>query len=169
MLSFQLTRRRARPGFTVLAYINFLPLAEPHICLWPFKVGAPKLDQQYTGVRVVSGGHMNSPSATLLSERRSFSKQATCPSSELLLSYLAGALLFEQRMWVAGHTEACEFCGAELQLLTEHAPTEVEEFTLVDIPLNLRRLAESLLNISPAIETLRETAYEKEGLTLTDA
>ena len=72
-------------------------------------------------------------------------------------------------MWIAAHTEACEFCGAELQLLTEHAPTEVEEFTLVDIPSNLRRLAESLLNIAPAIETLRETAYEKEGLTLTDA
>ncbi len=98
-----------------------------------------------------------------------FCKQATCPSSEMMLSYQRAALATERREWIASHLAACDFCGAELQLLTEHSPLE-EEYVLVDIPLSLRRLAEALLGGGLLNqETFAETVYEKERLTLTDA
>ena len=98
-----------------------------------------------------------------------FCKQATCPSSEMLLSYRSLGLAAEQRAWVASHLAACDFCGAELQLLTKYSPI-CEEYALTDIPLNLRHLAEALLSggqLKP--ESFAETVYEKERLTLTDA
>jgi hypothetical protein len=98
-----------------------------------------------------------------------FNKQATCPSSEMLLSYQRVGLAAEQRAWVASHLTACDFCGAELQLLTKYSPTG-EEYKLTDIPLNLRRLAEALLGRGQLkLACFVETAYEKEPLTLTDA
>ena len=106
---------------------------------------------------------MNSSSVTL------FCKQATCPSSEMLFSYRSLALAAEQRAWVASHLAACDFCGAELQLLTEHSPAS-EDYCFAAIPLSLRRLAEALLCRGPLnLEILVGTAYEKEPLTLTDA
>lgn len=77
----------------------------------------------------------------------------------------------ERMIWVASHLDECDFCCAELQLLTEHAPAEEEaECALADMPLNLRWLAKSLLSTDLlGLETLAGTAYEKERLTLTDA
>ena len=98
-----------------------------------------------------------------------FNKQATCPSSEMLLSYQRVGLAAEQRVWVTSHLAACDFCGAELQLLTKYSPT-CEEYRVIDIPLNLRRLAEALLgNSSRKLANFAEATYEKEPLTLTDA
>jgi len=98
-----------------------------------------------------------------------FNKQATCPSSEMLLSYQRVGLAAEQRAWVTSHLAACDFCGAELQLLTRYSPTG-EEYRLTDIPLNLRRLAEALLGKGRLkLTNFAETTYEKEPLTLTDA
>jgi hypothetical protein len=106
---------------------------------------------------------MNSSSVTL------FCKQATCPSSETLLAYRNPGLAAEQRACVALHLAACDFCGAELQLLTEHAPAS-EDYCFAAIPLSLRRLAEALLSASPLhLEIFVGAAYEKEPLTLTDA
>jgi hypothetical protein len=106
---------------------------------------------------------MNSSSMIL------FCKQATCPSSETLLSYQQVGLTSEQRAWIASHLTACDFCGAELQLLTKYSPTG-EEYALADIPLNLRHLAEALLSgVQLKPESFIETVYEKERLTLTDA
>jgi hypothetical protein len=100
-----------------------------------------------------------------------FCKRATCPASETLLAYRTCGLAAERMVWVSTHLDECDFCGAELQLLTKHAPPEqVEECALVDIPLNLRWLAESLLSANPlSLESIAGTAYEKERLTLTDA
>lgn len=100
-----------------------------------------------------------------------FCKRATCPSSEILLAYRTCGLAAEQRVWVETHLDECDFCGAEFQLLTEHAPAEEEEeCAFVDIPSNLRCLAQSLLTADWLhIESLGETAFEKERLTLTDA
>jgi hypothetical protein len=76
----------------------------------------------------------------------------------------------EQTIWVEAHMDECDFCGAEFQLLAEHAPTEEEECAFVDIPSNLLCLAQSLLTADWLhIETLGETVFEKERLTLTDA
>jgi hypothetical protein len=76
----------------------------------------------------------------------------------------------EQTVWVESHLDECDFCGAEFQLLAEHAPTKEEECEIVDMPSSLRRLAQSLLTADWLhIESLGETAFEKERLTLTDA
>ena len=99
-----------------------------------------------------------------------FCKRVTCPSSETLLAYRTCDMVVERMIWVATHLEECDFCGAEFQLLVEHAPTEEEECVPSDMPLNLRWLAKSLLNTDlVGLESLAETAYEKERLTLTDA
>lgn len=99
-----------------------------------------------------------------------FCKRATCPSSEVLLSYRTCGLAAERMVWVADHLDECDFCGAELQLLTEHAPAPAEECALADMPPHLRWLAESLLSASLLdLESLAGCVYEKERLTLTDA
>lgn len=99
-----------------------------------------------------------------------FCKRATCPSSEALLAYRTCGLAAERMVWVASHLDECDFCGAELQLLTEHAQPEEEVCALADMPPNLRWLAESLLGADPiSLEFLAETVYGKERLTLTDA
>lgn len=99
-----------------------------------------------------------------------FCKRATCPSAETLLSYRTCDLAAERMVWVASHLDECDFCGAEFQLLSEHAPAEIEEYTLTDMPPHLRWLAESLLSANfLSLEALTGTVYEKERLTLTDA
>jgi hypothetical protein len=106
---------------------------------------------------------MNSSSIIL------FCKQATCPSSETLLTYQRVGLAAAQRAWVASHLASCDFCGAELQLLTKYSPTS-EKYAQTNIPLNLRRLAEALLGSGQLkLENFAETVFEKERLTLTDA
>jgi hypothetical protein len=73
-------------------------------------------------------------------------------------------------LWITAHLDECDFCGAEFQLLAEHVSAEEEECTLVEMPANLRCLAQSLLTADCLhIESLNETAFEKERLTLTDA
>jgi hypothetical protein len=73
-------------------------------------------------------------------------------------------------VWVASHLGECDFCGAELQLLTDHAPAEQAEYAATAMPANLRWLAEKILGSVPLnLESLSEPAYEKERLTLTDA
>jgi hypothetical protein len=76
----------------------------------------------------------------------------------------------EQTLWVEAHLDECDFCGAEFQMLAEHASRVEEECAFVDIPSNLRCLAQSLLTADWLhLESLGETAFEKERLTLTDA
>lgn len=98
-----------------------------------------------------------------------FRKQTSCPSAEMLLCYRAGELSAQQRQRVASHLNTCEFCEAELQLLTE-CPATWEECPRVEMPLNLRCLAEALLHGDlKSVEVYAEAGYEKEPLTLTDA
>lgn len=84
--------------------------------------------------------------------------------------YRAHTLAAGRSVWVASHLDECDFCGAELHLLADHAPPEREEFVAAAMPANLRWLAEKLLGAVPLnLESLVEPAYEKERLTLTDA
>ncbi|MDQ3818994.1 MAG: hypothetical protein M3362_15140, partial [Acidobacteriota bacterium] len=65
-----------------------------------------------------------------------FCKRATCPSSQTLLAYTTQELAREQMVNVEEHLDACDFCCAEFQLLTKHAPlgeTE-EDCAPVDMP-----------------------------------
>ncbi|HVG34517.1 MAG TPA: hypothetical protein VM911_15710 [Pyrinomonadaceae bacterium] len=98
-----------------------------------------------------------------------FRKQTSCPSAEMLLCYHSDELSAHQRERVASHLNICEFCEAELQLLTEY-PASWEECPRVEMPLNLRLLAEALLHGDlKSVEVYAEAAYDKEPLTLTDA
>ncbi|MGA9998387.1 MAG: hypothetical protein WBP93_23435, partial [Pyrinomonadaceae bacterium] len=96
-----------------------------------------------------------------------FCKQATCPTSEALLAYREARDAAEQGAWIESHLSACDFCGAEFQLLAEHAAVERESDALTVMPPNLRRLAESLLTGAMLEKMFGDAAYEKEGLTLT--
>lgn len=97
-----------------------------------------------------------------------FCKQLTCPSAQTLLSYGAANLATEMKATVTEHLAACDFCDAELQLLTSHAPNANEGYQLTAMPAHLRYLAESLLAGSLLrMESFSEIACDKERLTLT--
>lgn len=77
-----------------------------------------------------------------------FAKQPDCPTSATLQAYGADTLSFLARPGVATHLAACEFCGAELALLTQPARAverpEVEPPPTV-MPLALLLFAQSAL------------------------
>jgi hypothetical protein len=98
-----------------------------------------------------------------------FCKQLTCPSTDTLLSYGAAGLASELKAHVATHLAGCDFCGAELQLLTRHAPAaNVEHYERAKMPAPLRYLAESLLRAGNILrmESFAEAVYDKERLTV---
>ena len=89
-------------------------------------------------------------------------KLRTCPDTETLLTFTAG----ERR--VAEHVESCDFCGAEVQLLSRHAPpADTLPFAApFAMPQHLRRLAEDVLS-EPSYNRARfaESLMEVERLT----
>jgi len=77
----------------------------------------------------------------------SFTKQAACPSSKLLLDFRLARLAAEVRKLVEWHLEECDFCWSEVRLLTHHSERRdsKEESRAPAMPINLRVLAEDLL------------------------
>lgn len=77
----------------------------------------------------------------------SFTKQAACPSSKLLLDYRLSGLSPELRKLVQWHLEECDFCWSEVKLLNHHNGRKEtrEESRPPAMPVNLRVLAEDLL------------------------
>ena len=93
-----------------------------------------------------------------------FRKLRTCPRTETLLTFSAGVRRGER---VAEHVESCDFCGAEVQLLSRHAPTaDALPLAAHALPSHLRRLAEDLL-AEPSYNRARfaESLLEIERLT----
>jgi hypothetical protein len=89
-----------------------------------------------------------------------FTKTRQCPSSEVLLSYRQRDAAGREALRIACHLNACEFCRAELQLLSKH-PASEDSFASLPIPANLRLLAEALLTNRGARITGRlEKAFE---------
>ena len=78
-----------------------------------------------------------------------FSKSLFCPSSQSLLAYHRAGLPACQLYRVEGHLTDCDFCNAELQLLTRHQ-SHLEEPAVAEMPAQLRLLAEQLLKHSVA-------------------
>jgi len=72
-----------------------------------------------------------------------FRKTACCPASEMLLSYRRHQLALRELLEIEMHLRDCDFCSAELQLLTRHRPLP-ELSGAEEIPSRLRRLAEEL-------------------------
>jgi hypothetical protein len=99
-----------------------------------------------------------------------FCKQAVCPSAETLVYYHTLRLAQDEAAMVQEHLSCCEFCGAELKLLSTHAPLD-EEYRGAEIPAHLRSLAEALMGKAELshIVSLPDISYERERLTLTDA
>jgi hypothetical protein len=97
-----------------------------------------------------------------------FRKLKTCPPAETLLIFRdAGAGRDSaRRQQVAAHLSCCEFCGAELQLLSRFAPSGPPQIRPAKMPWALYRLAKDLLAL-PARAV--EVACERDRLTLTDA
>jgi hypothetical protein len=84
---------------------------------------------------------MSSSFATL------FCKTVRCPTSQALLEYCGSFMSPGEQARVKRHLESCDFCNAELQLLT-CCQTEAEEYSFVEMPAPIRRLAEDLLKRS---------------------
>jgi hypothetical protein len=70
-----------------------------------------------------------------------FCKHKTCPSAETLLSYTRATLTHEQRQQLTAHFDACDFCDAELYLLSKFPPAGTTVYPSAKIPSALYRLA----------------------------
>ena len=96
-----------------------------------------------------------------------FRKLRTCPQTETLLTFCRGARTAGRAGRVAEHVESCDFCGAEVQMLSRHAPPAVAlPPDAHALPTHLRRLAEDLL-AEPSYNRARfaESLLEVERLT----
>ena len=74
-----------------------------------------------------------------------FRKTAACPASATLVSFRCQNLPAETAITVKEHLKDCDFCCAELRLLAHHQPNSGKS-PVPEIPINLRILAESILN-----------------------
>jgi hypothetical protein len=99
-----------------------------------------------------------------------FCKHKTCPSAEMLLSYTRATLARELRQQLTAHLDACDFCDAELYLLSMFPPNGTNVYPPAKIPFALYRLAKDLFSVSTnAAGRAVEILYERERLSLTDA
>jgi hypothetical protein len=78
-----------------------------------------------------------------------FCKTVCCPTSQALLAYHALAPVNTDHANIENHLGYCDFCSAELQLLTRHC-SDAEEYSFVEMPTQFRRVAEDLLKASNA-------------------
>jgi len=78
-----------------------------------------------------------------------FCKTAECPTSHALLAFRSSLMSPRARALVESHLASCDFCSAELQLLSRHR-CEAEEYSFAEMPAQLQRLAETLLKRSAA-------------------
>ena len=92
-----------------------------------------------------------------------FCKTLRCPTSQALLDYHRSVKSCGDRAGVERHLASCDFCSAELQLLTRYQ-SEAEEYSFAEMPAQIRRLAEDLLNQSTA--TFQGLAESAESLRL---
>lgn len=96
-----------------------------------------------------------------------FRKLRTCPQTETLLTFSQSAHAASRRGRIAEHVESCDFCGAEVQMLSRHAPTGgALSLAPHAMPAHLRRLAEDVL-AEPCYNRSRfaESLLEVERLT----
>jgi hypothetical protein len=99
-----------------------------------------------------------------------FRKHRTCPSSQVLLRYHDATLSHEAVRLVSTHLSSCDFCDAELFLLSKFTPKGAPSFQPARMPWHLYRLAKDLLTVSPGdIARTVVAIYETGNLTLTDA
>lgn len=85
-----------------------------------------------------------------------FSRKASCPSVETLLTYSSSASSLNtlEQSYVSSHIVACDFCGATIQLLAHHAPND-EAPAPVPIPPIIMLLSESILPLAQSVKKVR--------------
>lgn len=100
-----------------------------------------------------------------------FCKLRTCPTSDTLLLYHDAALAGEATTGeVTEHLTACDFCGAELHLLSRFRPVGPAFIRPERMPWPLYRLACDLFAASArAASRAAAHIYDRDRLTLTDA
>lgn len=74
-----------------------------------------------------------------------FAKRLDCPSSDMLLAYAVKSIAGLRRESLKLHLAHCDYCNAELQLLTRHPPAAEVTFVPAQLPLSLLLLAEQSL------------------------
>jgi hypothetical protein len=99
-----------------------------------------------------------------------FCKQHACPSAEMLLSYKGAKLCREQEVKINMHLIECDFCCAELHLLTHNEQEEISHTQTAEIPAHLRALAESILDNYYFGDSLsfNDMIFEREDMSFTD-
>lgn len=91
-----------------------------------------------------------------------FCKTVCCPTSQALLAFQRMVPANTDRAYIEDHLEYCDFCSAELQLLTRHR-CDGEEYSFVEMPTQFRQLAEDLLKRSkPTIRGLAELGENRQ-------
>ena len=85
---------------------------------------------------------------------KSFQKKLSCPSSNLLLSFRRAALAREVEFLIKHHLANCDFCYCELPLLAYYSPPKKGELRTPELPINLRLLAEAILERGRVEKTL---------------
>jgi hypothetical protein len=99
-----------------------------------------------------------------------FCKLRTCPTSETLLLYHDSALARDVTGGVKEHLSDCDFCGAELHLLSRFRPAGPAIIRPARMPWPLYRLAKDLFAASARAASLAAASiYDRDRLTLTDA
>jgi hypothetical protein len=99
-----------------------------------------------------------------------FRKHKTCPASEVLMLYHDATLTNEAEGLITDHLAACDFCAAEMQLLSKFPPKSAPTLQPVRMPWHLYRLAKDLLAFSASdIARTVEAIYDTRNLSLTDA
>lgn len=99
-----------------------------------------------------------------------FCKRKTCPSAEMLLLYHDGVLASAFEREIAAHLGECDFCGAELHLLTKFPPAGLPAYTPAAIPATFYQLVRDLLTTGPrAVSRTLKLLCDNDRLTFTDA
>ena len=103
------------------------------------------------------------------SRKAGFRKVLTCPRTEALLSLSRGETKAQKS--VKAHVSSCDFCGAEMQLLSRFPPpANALPFAVFSIPAPLSLLAQEILAESSFNRArFADSIMEIERLTLTDA
>jgi hypothetical protein len=99
-----------------------------------------------------------------------FCKSRICPSAETLLAFHCAELIFAEMRSISSHLARCEFCSAELHLLTSFPQAEANYNQTAEMPFALRQLAEALLGGKQTeFRLLENLLYGDEQLTLKNA
>ena len=98
-----------------------------------------------------------------------FCKNASCPSSPVLLDFQKGELSSGENEAIRGHLTECEFCAAETEFYARFPQSE-DACIETSIPTPLYQLAEALLgNQQKNFILLKKLLGENENLTLEKA